>query len=446
MYAYIDVIGTVFFIVAWLWLRNFEGKESRVLNRSTVTASDYTIRLTSVPEDTTEKELAIHFAESTGVAVAAVHLAFNNSKEIEMYIQRGKVMQQRHKCVQRIRYEKTMMKGNKGQKKRLKKLMREREDLTLLVRQKDEKKSKVVNQYQSEKVIQAFVTFESEAGFVAAMSQFHLSWFRTYCCCYPERLKFKGKRLEIEQAPEPSTIIWENLEYSSKGRFFRKCLTTSVALLAILVSVLLTFLARDFKSKVLENASSPCPNNFFEQDSEYQLELVKNDLKLSHCYCSTLGALEQWNIHQCHDYLMTSSKATATHYSAGFIVVCMNVFFTWLMDWAGKFEKHQSLDKMESSNMFRVFLLKFVNTGCLVLLYGQKWLQNLVGISFDDASDFNVDWYATGGTSLMIVMLMNVVAPHVGNAMSYFRHRAKVRRLESSLTKDKETSDSHCVW
>mmetsp|Transcript_6817 Transcript_6817/g.14782 ORF Transcript_6817/g.14782 Transcript_6817/m.14782 type:complete len:695 (-) Transcript_6817:1682-3766(-) len=444
MYAYIDVIGTLFFTIAWLWLRTFEAKESRVLNRSTVSASDYTIRLTSVPEDTTEKELAIHFAETTGEAVAAVHLAFNNSKEISMYVQRGKVMQQRYKCVQKIRYEKTMKKENRGQRKRLKKLMREREDLTLLVRQKDEKRSRVVSQDQ--KAIQAFVTFETEAGFVAAMTKYSLSWFRTAWCCYPEMLKFKGAKLIIEQAPEPSTIIWENLEYSSKGRFFRKCLTTSVAFLAILFSVLLTFLARDFQSKVIVNASMPCPAGFFEQDQAYQLELVTNNLDLSHCYCSTLGATEQWNINQCHDHLVTTGKATATSYGAGFIVVFMNTSFTWLMDHAGAFEKHQSLDHMETSNMVRVFLLKFINTGCLVLLYGQKWLQNLVGISFDDATDFNVEWYATGGTSLMIVMFMNVFAPHGGSFVKYLRQRAKIRRLERNLTEDKETKDSQKVW
>ncbi|KAL7555154.1 hypothetical protein ACHAWF_018799 [Thalassiosira exigua] len=443
LYSYIDVVGVIFFVVAWMWLRNFEAKESRVLNRSTVTASDYTIRLMSVPEDTTEKELAIHFAELTGQAVSAVHLAFNNAKEIDMYVQRGKVMQQRYKCVQRIRYEQTVGK-EKGQRQRLRKLMRDREDLTLLVREKDDKRNKVIPKHQ--KAIQAFVTFETETGFVEAMSQYQLSWFRTHCCCYPERLKFKGMRLNIEQAPEPSTIIWENLEFSSKGRFLRKCLTTSVALFAVLFSVLLTFLARDFKSKVLENAKFPCPEGFFDQEPEYQLELVKTNLDLSHCYCSTLGAMDQWNINQCHDHLITTSKATATSYGAGFMVVFMNVFFTWLMDKMGKFEKHQSLDKMDESNMVRVFLLKFLNTGCLVLLYGQKWLQKLVQVRFDDASDFNVDWYATGGTSLMTVMLMNIISPHVGSFVSYLRHRRKIRKLEKNLTKDMETKDSHRVW
>jgi multisubunit Na+/H+ antiporter MnhB subunit len=443
-YAWIDVIGTIFFVSAWLWLRRFESEEERVLNRNTVTASDYTIRLKSIPSDTTEKELAVHFAEVTGQAVAAVHLAFNNSKEIQMYINRGQVMRQRYKCVQKIRYEKTVNDGQYGQKKRLRKLMREREDLTASVRAKDKQRMKVI--CRNQKAIEAYVTFESESGFIQAMMKYHLNWFRTYCCCYPERLKFKGMRLSVEKAPDPSTIIWENLEYSNGSRTFRKGLTTIVALMAILFSVALTFLARDYKGKVLVNGSKPCPDGFFSETPEDQLDLINNDIDLAHCYCSTLTVLDQWNFYQCHDNIKIKAKATAMGYGAGFIVVFMNTFFTWLMDRAGEFEKHQSLDRMETSNMVRVFLLKFVNTGCLVLLYGQKWLQRLVRIKFEDASEFNVDWYATGGTSLMIVMFMNIISPHVGAFVGYFRHKAKLRRLEKSLTADKETDDKHDIW
>lgn len=444
LYSFVDVAGTLFFIFAWLWLRAFESKESRSLNRSTVTSSDYTIRLKSVPADTTEKELAIHFANVTGEAVAAVHLAFNNSQEIKQYIKRGRIMQQRYNCIQRIRYEKTMREGHPAQRKKLRSLMRERESLTVAVRQNDERRSRVVRERQD--AIQAFVTFETETGFIEAMLQYNFNWFQTYCCCYPERLRFKGQRLRIEQAPEPSTIMWENLEYSTSSRYFRKFLTTSVALFAILLSVMLTFLARDFKSKVLENASMPCPDRFFDQGSDYQLDLVKDNMDLSHCYCSTLGLIAQWKINLCHDHLIAWLTATSISYGAGLVVVFMNFFFTWLLNVAGSFEKHQSLDNMEESNMVRVFLLKFVNSGCIVLLYGQKWLQRLVRIRFDDASDFNVDWYATGGTSVMIIMLLNIIAPHVGSFIAYTRHRAKIRRLERSLTSNKETKDSHKIW
>ena len=445
--AYLDVAGIFFFVLAWLWLCKFHGKESRVLNRSTVSASDYTIRLMSVPGDATELELAHFFAELTGEAVAAVHLAFNNGKEITSYIQRGKVMHQRHKCIQRIRYEKTMNRQSNGYKKRLRKLMREREDLTASVCQKDEKRSKIATGNQ--RAIQAFVTFETEMGLIKAMSTFSLSWIKRNCCCYPTRLLFKGSRLDIDQAPQPSTILWENLEYTSGQQIVRKCFTTSVALMAILFSVYITFLARDYKIKVLQEASRPCPSGFFEQDPAHQIKVVEQDLDLSHCYCRTLSTFDQWSINQCHEHILSSLQATATSYAAGFIVVFTNIFFTLLMDRAGRFEKHHSLDEMEASNMVRVFLLKFVNTGCIVLLYRQRWLQRLVGVQFSDASDLNtfgVEWYATGGMSLITVMLLNIFAPHVGSFMAYFRHRAKIRRLEKKLTDDMETSDSHKVW
>ena len=175
-YAFIDVVGTAVFVIAWLWLRHFEAKEFRVLRRSTVSASDYTIRLTSVPDDTTEKDLAVHFAEVTGQAVAAVHLAFNNSQEIDMYIQRGKIVAARYHCVQRIRHAKTTMEDNPKRRKLLVKLMRERDEATLLVRQKDEHRSKVIINKRL-KPIEAFVTFETEEGFVKAMSLYDLSWF-----------------------------------------------------------------------------------------------------------------------------------------------------------------------------------------------------------------------------------------------------------------------------
>jgi hypothetical protein len=61
----------------------------------------------------------------------------------------------------------------------------------------------------------------------------------------------------------------------------------------------------------------------------------------------------------------------------------------------------------------------------------------LVGVRFDDASEFNVDWYFTGGSMIIITMAINTFVPHVGLIVAYFRHNRKIRRLES---------DSHRVW
>ena len=117
------------------------------------------------------------------------------------------------------------------------------------------------------------------------------------------------------------------------------------------------------------------------------------------------------------------------------------------MDMAGSFEKHDSLDSMESSNMTRVFLLKFVNTGCLILLYNVKLIQSIVGVRFDDPQNFNIDWFETGGVSMIIVMCINIVSPHIGSLIQYRSYRGRIRKLETKgLTKNKETNDRFRVW
>ena len=59
----------------------------------------------------------------------------------------------------------------------------------------------------------------------------------------------------------------------------------------------------------------------------------------------------------CEAFVKKKLFTVLTTYGASFIVVFINMFFTTLMDKSGTFEKHQSLDDMESSNMTRLFLL-----------------------------------------------------------------------------------------
>ena len=109
-YSYIDVIGTIIVIIAYIWLQKFEGQETLNLGRSTVKASDYTITVRNIPHDSTETQIKAHFAKVTGEAVSSVSLAFANADEIRMYIERGEHMKKRFSCVHEIRYEKTMLK------------------------------------------------------------------------------------------------------------------------------------------------------------------------------------------------------------------------------------------------------------------------------------------------------------------------------------------------
>jgi hypothetical protein len=48
--------------------------------------------------------------------------------------------------------------------------------------------------------------------------------------------------------------------------------------------------------------------------------------------------------------------------------------------------------------------------------------------------------------SLIIVMAINTIVPHLGSFVAYLRHRHKIRRLEGHLNAEKETNDSYRVW
>ena len=253
----IDTVGTLVIIIGWVWLRVFEKQEVTNLNRTTVDASDYTLRVLGIPPKTKERELAAHFATLTDEAVAQVNLAFKSEKDIQFYCMRGKIMKDRIKCLQRVRYEKSIYATRESKTKRnrrITKLLDERRRLTSQITIVDERR----RSNENPPAIQAFVTFETEDGFLKAMTMYQLYWLRKLCC-YPRKFLFKGNRLKLYQAPQPSTIIWENLEYSSFSRFSRKCLTTFVASLAILMSIYFTFLAKDFREELMKSISTFCP-------------------------------------------------------------------------------------------------------------------------------------------------------------------------------------------
>ena len=210
MYAFIDAVGTVIVIIGFYWLQIFEKSEVDHLNRTTVTASDYTLRVSRIPVNITEREIAAHFAKLTAAPIAEVNLAFKNADEIKMYKNRGRIMQQRNHCIQKIRYEKSYgqheIGGKSSSLKRGKKLLRERKRLTCLLDVRDAQRIVKVNSKPD--ALQAFVTFDTEDGFVKAISAYQMNWIRSISCFYPKRLRLGGAKVKVGQAPEPSTIIW----------------------------------------------------------------------------------------------------------------------------------------------------------------------------------------------------------------------------------------------
>lgn len=215
----------------------------------------------------------------------------------------------------------------------------------------------------------------------------------------------------------------------------RKGKTTAVAFLAILLSIVAALFAREVQETALdEGGKQECPmvwGDLSNEEKANRVTSVEGSSPILHCFCDELGFIEQYNDANCKDYVKAKTISLLTVIGACATVTGMNTFFTWLMNKSGRYEKHQSMDSMEASIMSRTFILKFVNTGCLVLLYNQQWLKNALGISLSVDPDFSKSWYETGGQTLMGIMFATIWSPHIS---PWMRMRAMKKKMQSIVS------------
>ena len=284
------------------------------------------------------------------------------------------------------------------------------------------------------RAIQAFVTFETERGFISAINAYNMAWWQYVF--YPKEKLFKGQRIRVTPSPEPSTILHENLAYSMFDRSKRKIKTTGIAFVAVLLSIVFTFQARSVQEKALEKGGEAvCPTNWQNLNKNEKYSRVQDSgSEFLHCYCNELTFFSQFNDEACKDYILSQCYALATALGASISVVAINYFFTYAMNRAAKYEKHHSLDSMEISILTRTFILKFINSGCIVLLFNQKWLNHLLGVSlYKEGADFGTNWFETGGQSLLFVMIFSIFSPHI---VPFFKMRRQAKRISSILEQD----------
>jgi len=165
LYTYVDLAACIFLYIAFFWLKLFQKKEAEYLDRYllekagrargalsvdlvfsffplfppslslscrpashppslppslpfsaryTITASDFTVRVTNLPPKVSETDLKVHFARALNLPVTEVALGYDNAQEIEQHKMRGRLMKLRGRLVNRCRYLNGQLKGNES--------------------------------------------------------------------------------------------------------------------------------------------------------------------------------------------------------------------------------------------------------------------------------------------------------------------------------------------
>jgi len=442
LYAYIDFLGTVVVIIGFLWLRVFEAKEEIVLDKNTVSAASYTVAVKGFSQGLkfSEAELKKHFAEVTGQAVSGVSIAYDNEREIYLYRKRGELMKERVRCTQEYRYHRSLQKkGNHISQEFLLHILSKRVKATAAMREIDNETERLAR--RQDRPIYAFVTFEHAIGSRVAIRAYNNSIWG-YLRMKPS-LKFKGSRIRVQSAAEPSTIIWENLKYRRMDRMQRRLLTTSITVILLIISAFTNIIARVLEQSATDTGGNhDCPDSFFDMSEEEQRQDVKENDDLLHCYCDQFTLLEQREDSECREYFTENLIADLFVYFAALVVLITNSGIDMFLKASAKYEKHHSADAMEKSIFLRMFLLKLINTGILFLFMSSFSRVNLLfGLTYEDTGDFTATWYQTVGVSICLVQIGNIVSPHLWKLYKYregiLKRRAAAKDpLKGALTQD----------
>ena len=83
----------------------------------------------------------------------------------------------------------------------------------------------------------AYVVFNCSESRGRCLDDYRTSSGRLARWAQPKSLRFRNKyALHVQAAPEPSNILWENLEVSARSRRYRRWITSLVTLVFLLCS------------------------------------------------------------------------------------------------------------------------------------------------------------------------------------------------------------------
>lgn len=106
-------------------------------------------------------------------------------------------------------------------------------------------------------------------------------------------------------------------------------------------------------------------------------------------------------------------------YAITITIPVLNAIITIILSYLTKTEKNKNLTSDKSSNMIKIFIGQFVNTGLMLLLVNTRieaiksW-NAAFPILNGNYNDFDSGWFKNVGCTIFFAMIISIVTPHIG--------------------------------
>ena len=421
-FSYVTVF--LFFVVFASLLHS---KVTTDYHGSILTVSRYSVAVSNLPkkEKFTRLDLRHHFTQFG--PVVDVSILYNNFNLLTLYCSRGQLRKQladtEHSFMQTL---------TESDERKLKEL---RGKLLML----DHQIQCEVSQHDVHPVC-AYVTFERQLDSDKCLNFYSDSFL--YYLFLPKHLRFMRKKLKCQRAPEPSNILYHNVQYNKKSKKLRRVLTFLVSALLLSITTVIVYVAQYVHNNDIPQVNS-CTDSTdipsdFNVDVAYENNADGSYTNLINCYCSmqSLSAVLYKYTTPCEPYIRAFAFNNSLVFLTAITTLVMNLCIHYFVTKISQFEKHSSRSSQQVNMAKKLAIGLTLNTGVIIILVNAdlSGLWNSVGltvfINTSGYSDLTLFWYQSVGSSVLLTMMLGVFIPTCTQLLQIVLDGCKRRRKE----------------
>ena len=260
------------------------------------------------------------------------------------------------------------------------------------------------------------------------------------CCCQGEKIQhlyYKDQWLNLSFAKdEPSNIKWENITYSPCEKCLRSTFSVILAIIIIIITLIIILICKAFERDLSDdfNSNIDCDKiQATEQDviNEYNSPIPLTDKEKYHTYCFCYNKMSENigdvsnvaisglpNQKPCKKFFNSYIKYTSISIALVLAIPIINSIVVIVLKQLTKFEKNTTLSSDMSANMWKMFVVQFINTFILIIIVNTKI--SALQVKFPNFpffagnyDDIDPSWYNNVGATLLFSMILNVFTPHL---------------------------------